>query len=288
MPWINPKLDWIANPVNPTSVDMNRIESNIDFINTDIETKKGSIVDALINVGIPTLITDTHAAIAAKIAAAEKTGVSITPSAINQAIPKGIFNTGGGVVVGDADLVASNIANLKDVFGIIGTFKGIKSIQQGSLYNSGVASVSATINAVNIDNSIILTDWRTFPSTSDHNMLYDCSFASTTSVVLKASVNYSGGYLDFIVIELEPTVIKSLQRGVATVQPGTPVVIALTSVNLSKSIAFCAGGYGRYRGTGSDTQGHIYVSTKTTTSVTLTNPHSSAGLNTHWQVIEFY
>ena len=53
MPWINPKTDWVTNPKNPRSEDLNRIEGNIAFLKQDIETKKGSIVDALALVGLP-------------------------------------------------------------------------------------------------------------------------------------------------------------------------------------------------------------------------------------------
>ena len=45
--WINPKVDWVANPKNPRAEDFNRIEGNIVFLKNDIETKKGLIVDAV-------------------------------------------------------------------------------------------------------------------------------------------------------------------------------------------------------------------------------------------------
>jgi len=120
MPWQNPKLDWDTNPINPTSIDLNRIEENIDFLNIDIETKKGLIVDALSSVGIAALIADTHVQIASKIIAAKKTGVSITPGTANQVIPSGIYGTGSGVVIGDADLVSANIKAEANIFGVAG------------------------------------------------------------------------------------------------------------------------------------------------------------------------
>jgi len=51
MVWTNPKLDWITNPHRPMAEDLNRIEGNIGFLKTDIETKKGLIVDALVSLG---------------------------------------------------------------------------------------------------------------------------------------------------------------------------------------------------------------------------------------------
>lgn len=120
MPWQTPKTDWDTNPTNPLPSDFNRIEGNIDFLNTDIETKKGLIVNALGSVGIAALISDTHVQLASKITGAEKTGISITPGTANQEIPKGIYDTGGGIVLGDPDLISANIKAGANIFGVAG------------------------------------------------------------------------------------------------------------------------------------------------------------------------
>lgn len=120
MPWTTPKTDWDTNPTNPLPSDFNRIEGNIDFLSTDIETKKGLIVDALNSVGIAALIADTHVQLASKITSTKKTGVSITPGTANQAIPKGIYDTGGGNVLGDPDLISANIKAGINIFGVAG------------------------------------------------------------------------------------------------------------------------------------------------------------------------
>jgi hypothetical protein len=67
MSWQNPKLDWKTNPHNPLPDDFNRIESNIDFLKSDIETKKALIVEAIQDMNQTALITDTHAQLANKI-----------------------------------------------------------------------------------------------------------------------------------------------------------------------------------------------------------------------------
>ena len=120
MTWQNPKTDWVTNPKNPIAEDFNRIEGNIDFLKQDIETKKGAIVDALNEVGISADLTDTHAQLAGKIMAAEKTGVVLTPGAADVPIPKGIYDTGGGKVIGDPDLIAGNIKQGINIFGVEG------------------------------------------------------------------------------------------------------------------------------------------------------------------------
>ena len=67
MAWQTPKTDWATNPKNPKSEDFNRIEGNIDFLKTDIETKKALIVNAISDMNQPALVTDTHLELANKI-----------------------------------------------------------------------------------------------------------------------------------------------------------------------------------------------------------------------------
>jgi len=145
MAWITPKVNWDTVPINPTSTDLNRIEGNLDFLKTDIETKKGAIVDALNEVGVATNLADAHSVIAANILAAEKTSISLTPSTSDVAIPKGIYDTSGGIVVGDADLIASNIKIGKNLFGVVGNVQELE-YKAGSTHTaSSIAEISSTI-----------------------------------------------------------------------------------------------------------------------------------------------
>ncbi len=124
MVWKNPKLDWTTNPKNPVPEDFNRIEGNIDFLKTDIETKKGAIVDAMNSVGIASQISDTHATLASKITNSNQGTKIITPSTVNKTITKG-FHSGQGYVKGDANLIAENIKLGKSIFGVAGGFDKI-------------------------------------------------------------------------------------------------------------------------------------------------------------------
>lgn len=122
MAWQTPKTDWVVNPKNPVPEDFNRIEGNIDFLKSDIETKKGTIVNALNTVGLETELTDTHAQIANKIVAANQGTKIYTPGTANITIPKG-FHSGQGYVRGDVNLVPANIAEGKSIFGVVGSAK---------------------------------------------------------------------------------------------------------------------------------------------------------------------
>jgi hypothetical protein len=144
MAWQEPKTDWVANPKSPMSEDFNRIESNIDFLKGDIETKKGAIVAALNTVGLASELTDTHATLASKITSANQGTKIITPGTTNQTIAKG-FHSGQGYVKGDANLKTTNIRKGINIFGLIG------SVQEGALTASGTLSITshtATVTGV--------------------------------------------------------------------------------------------------------------------------------------------
>lgn len=168
MAWQTPKTDWVANPKNPVAEDFNRIEGNIDFLKTDIETKKELIVDAINDMNQPAQVTDTHQQLANKIrdiskdanaavgevltgktfyqGGVKRTGSMpnrgaqiITPGTANITIPSGYHN-GSGYVAGDADLVSSNILSGKNIFGVSGNV--IPRVSEPRLYVDGTEYVS--------------------------------------------------------------------------------------------------------------------------------------------------
>ena len=72
MSWETPKTDWTVNPKAPEPTDFNRIEGNIDFLKSDIETKKGLIVDAMNSIDVEADISDTFEELAAAIGGIEE------------------------------------------------------------------------------------------------------------------------------------------------------------------------------------------------------------------------
>lgn len=156
MAWISPKLDWLTNPVNPTANDMARIEGNTDFLKTDIETKKGLIVDAVNTMGQTATLSNTHSELAGKIVAISsdatatvgqvlsgatfyqggvkrigtipsKTAQTFTPSTVNQTISSGQYLSGIQTITGDEDLVAGNIKSGVNIFGVTGNVLDVAS-----------------------------------------------------------------------------------------------------------------------------------------------------------------
>ena len=152
MAWQEPKTDWQANPKNPMAEDFNRIEGNVDFLKTDIETKKGAIVDALNTVGLASELADTHATLASRITGSNQGTKIITPGTTNQTIAKG-FHNGSGYVKGDSNLRSSNIKRGVSIFGISGSYVGNQPVEgnaetshvlAGKTFSSEVAGIGVT------------------------------------------------------------------------------------------------------------------------------------------------
>ena len=210
MSWQNPKTDWINNPKNPMAVDFNRIESNIAFLKQEIETKKALIVNALNSVGISASMSDTHEHIATKIGQAEKTGITILPSTNTQAIPKGIYNTSGGIVQGDENLVSGNIRGGVSIFGVSGNSHVVNTsdanavaqdIKSGKTAYVGGNKVTGTLTGVTLTGSTDLLHhvgdgpWSGWGQDASYTNLIAAVKANGTGTIrLRASVaKWSGG-----------------------------------------------------------------------------------------------
>ena len=72
-------------------------------------------------------------------------GLIITPSTVNQAIPKGMHD-GLGYVKGDANLIAGNIKKDTSIFDVIGTLSECKTFSESFSQPEGFNSISHAFN----------------------------------------------------------------------------------------------------------------------------------------------
>lgn len=120
-----------------------------------------------------------------------------------------------------------------------GTSSLIKSIQSGTLGNSGGVTNTATISAVVPENCLLQVSFTSQAAASSDARNSWCRIDLTNSTTLTITINFNAGFVTTIayqVIEFMPGVLKSVQRGTISVATGTTTnTAALATVNLAKA-----------------------------------------------------
>lgn len=121
----------------------------------------------------------------------------------------------------------------------------IRSIQTGTILLNGVASATATVNAVNTSNAFVLFQGQTHSSnTGDFNYTQG-NLELTNSTTVTARKN-SGAInaltIGYCVVEFNPGIVKSAQQVSATIAAGSATATsAISSVDINNSILIYQG-----------------------------------------------
>ncbi len=189
-------------------------------------------------------------------------GTVITPGPTDQVIPQGYY----GGVVGD---------------GKVSAISNIKSIQNGSVAivtPNAVATV--TITSVNPNNAVVIcsADGGLYPADN----MYTAELTNATTITLTRGNGGSyNGNISWQVIEFNN--VKSLQRGLSTVNVGTEVLVAISSVNLAKSMIIAS-----LRTTYASGALSYRYRPISAVQIGIIQTVASATSQCAWQVIEFY
>jgi len=143
-----------------------------------------------------------------------------------------------------------------------------KSVQYGSIsIPGGNLSGTATINAVNVNNSVII-----YLGSSGHSDYYAIHMARveiTSSTQVTAYLGYSGGgyamTINFVVFEFYSGYIKSRQPGTITMSSSDSGTFTINAVNTSKAVLFYSGQTQEYADNG---ENHARVTLTNSTTVT--------------------
>lgn len=165
----------------------------------------------------------------------------------------------------------------------VGGGAGIKSIQQGTgSIAAGVDSVNIPISTIDLNKSIVLVNSYnnsdgTTPSTQISLRAVITSPANIQ--LIRATPTQSAGY-SWTVIEFMS--VKSLQKGAKTLSTIGSITVAVSAVNVSKSLLF----YSHSNGSGSASAIHAVMGA-ITNSTTLSFSHmSAANPIVEWQLVE--
>lgn len=162
----------------------------------------------------------------------------------------------------------------------------VKSIQRGTItLGSGVASNTATINAVSMGNAVLRwlgQDWNAISANNDV-LFCRLEFTNSTTITASRTGTASTAVVSYEVIEYVPGIIHSIQRG--TITTGLVGTATITAVNPAKSVV-------DYLGLTADTTGDFralpYLALTDATTVTATSIGDGVVTNTiGYQVVEW-
>lgn len=184
---------------------------------------------------------------------------------------------------GDTNLVASKIPVGTTILGVVGTYSNIKSTQRVAITNATAGgTVTATISAVNLANSIIKV---TYKGSDVTNAMGNTSRVELTNSTTVTCYHGAGSASIIVYVEVvEFNGVKSLQSGVATQQNTTDLAVTITSVNMSKTLIFATGTSGVGGGASYyDIELAYYLSSSTQFMLI----HGNTVQTVQWYVIEF-
>jgi hypothetical protein len=191
-----------------------------------------------------------------------------TPGTTNQTISAGQYLSGIQTIAGDADLIAANIAANKNIFNVVGTYTGIKSIQTMIIQSAG----AKTITGVVPNNTIIIYQ----EYNQQNNDEWNITLTNSTTLTVSGTPAYGMA----IIIEFEYGVIKSKQRVTIGSSVAYNATVTISSVDPEKCIVLQMSAH----------HGSILYSTvgKVTAATTLTVWRSHSSWVDYLEVIEFY
>ncbi len=186
-----------------------------------------------------------------------------------------------------------NLLGPQGMGGMVGLWGASSMVTSGQQANITIpASVAAnsntsTISSVDTNRSIIL--WGgVFPSAYNRNDLDGIRVAltnATTVTATRSGVSAADSYTAYSVMEFQPGVIRSVQRGTATMS-STTVNNTLTEVNRAKSfVTFLGITDSDVSSTTQRLNAYMYFSSSTNLAVAVYSAQSQV---VGWQVVEFF
>ncbi len=174
--------------------------------------------------------------------------------------------------------------------GLWGASSMIRSVQRGTISIASAFSATATINAVDVNNTVVRWLGTTSTSTGTTPAVATAGLTLTNSTTLtgvRQSNSATACVVSYEVIEFLPGVIRSVQRGNKLIS-SAPNTQTITEVNTAKSDFSTMGmelDVNAYR---DDYEQTNAVLTNGTTLTFYMGYVGGGGIQYHWQVVEFF
>ena len=216
-----------------------------------------------------------------------KGAATYTPGTASQTISAGQYLSGAQTISGDADLVAGNIKSGVNIFGVTGSFSGgIKTIQFGDSAQSGSQANITLGTEIESDNAFVIIKHKL--TNKNPGLVTGKYLVGLTDTTLSLS---PGEACQYIVIEFQPGVIKSIIRGTDKPTSSTKT-INHSAVVIAKSFILLDSSYIGYGSQVSPTSCVLaYIASRTTTSFTYYSNNYYDTANNYgtasYQIVEF-
>lgn len=166
----------------------------------------------------------------------------------------------------------------------------VKAVQTVSIDLNGTLTNTATITAVDLNNTLLFYLGQTSVGNSTNPSLF-AVLVLTNATTVTATCNSNSGStipVNGLVLEFMPGVIKSVQRGTITVNSVTSNTATVTAVNVAKAALWMLGF--SYATTSIDFATLPKLALTNATTITATTGQSPAAFNViaSYQLAEFY
>lgn len=216
-----------------------------------------------------------------------KGAATITPSTVNQVIAAGQYLSGAQTIAGSANLLAANIKEGVNIFGVVGNLKpSAFSVSFNKKDDIGTVSSTYIDLTSNIDSSKTFSVFSYYCTGSDT----DLSRGRLASVVSDTRIDFHRGNNPYGNIFYNITLINSdsilVKRGTATIlsNSGTSTYASIAPItNINKAFLIFD-----WIGTTNQT-GNAFIQGEITSSsqITFTRGIAYGGATIYWQVVEF-
>lgn len=182
-------------------------------------------------------------------------------------------------------------AGMGGTVGLWGASSLIRSVQRGTISAISTTTGTSTITAVDLTNCVLV--WNGYrqnanPSTTTSIAYMGLSVAGTT-VTGTRTTGSDNAQVDWELIEYQPGVIKSVQRGTKSINgSGTPYTQTITAVNPDKSSLAYIGMTGDSNTWQAQFQPISRISSATAITTDLFYNGGSLGYTLYWQVVETF
>ncbi len=214
---------------------------------------------------------------------------TITTQSGQYTIPQGYHSGSGKVTASFANLIASNVRNGVNVGGIIGNLvegAGILSVQRGSGTMAGTTlNASIPISNVDMSKSVVMPIYTKTTSGATGSYIFMLTGRLTTGTNLRLERLYgvSSTPVTYYWQVVEFSNLKSLQKGSYTLLSAAEGSVAISSINLNKSILLF--NYTPY-GLNADAV-HVGGTIASATNIIFSRTDTTGSPIIDWQVIEF-